>query len=224
MPAKLSSGHRTGKDQFSCQSQRRAMPMNVQTTAQLPLILHANKVILKSFNPGFNNTWTKNFKMYKLVLEKAEELEIKLPLLLRSQKKLENSRKTKISFCFIGYSKDFDCVDNNKADNSTRDGNQFRSVQFSRSVVFDSLQPHELQHTRPPCPSPTPGVYSNSCPSSQWCHPTISSSVAPFSSCPPSFPATSSFPMSQSSHQLAQILELQRQHQSFQWIFRTDLL
>ena len=97
--------------------------MNVQTTAQLPLILHANKVILKSFNPGFNNTWTKNFKMYKLVLEKAEELEIKLPLLLRSQKKLENSRKTKISFCFIGYSKDFDCVDNNKADNSTRDGN-----------------------------------------------------------------------------------------------------
>ena len=53
-------------------------------------------------------------------------------------------RKTKISFCFIGYSKDFDCVDNNKADNSTRDGNQFRSVQFSRSVVFDSLRPHEL--------------------------------------------------------------------------------
>ena len=58
------------------------------------------------------------------------------------------------------------------------------SVQFSRSVVSDSLWPHEPQHARPPCPSPTPGVYPNSCPSSQWCHPTISSSVVPFSSCP----------------------------------------
>ena len=57
------------------------------------------------------------------------------------------------------------------------------SVQFSRSVVYDSLRPHELQHTRPPCPSPTPRVHSNSCPSSQWCHPGISSSVVPFSSC-----------------------------------------
>ena len=60
---------------------------------------------------------------------------------------------------------------------------QFSSVQFSRSVVSDSLQPHELQHTRPPCPSPTPGVHSDSRPSSQWCHPAISSSVVPFSSC-----------------------------------------
>ena len=71
------------------------------------------------------------------------------------------------------------------------------SVQFSRLVVSDSLQPHESQHTRPPCPSPTPGVHSNSCPSSQWCHPAISSSVVPFSSCPQSFPAPTSFPMSQ---------------------------
>ena len=71
------------------------------------------------------------------------------------------------------------------------------SVQFSRSVVSDSLRPHELQHTRPPCPSPTPGDYSNSCPLSRWCHPTISSSVVPFSSCPQSFPASGSFPMSQ---------------------------
>ena len=61
---------------------------------------------------------------------------------------------------------------------------QFSSVQFSRSVVSDSLPPHESQHARPPCPSPTPRVYSNSCPSSQWCHPVISSSVFPFSSCP----------------------------------------
>ena len=69
----------------------------------------------------------------------------------------------------------------------------FSSVQFSRSVVSDSLRPHELQHARPPCPSPTPGVYSNSCPLSQWCHPTISFSAIPFSSCPQSFPASGSF-------------------------------
>ena len=72
-----------------------------------------------------------------------------------------------------------------------------QSVQFIRSVVSDSLQPHESQHARPPCPSPTPGVYSNSCPSSWWCHPAISSSVVPFSSCPQSLPASESFPMSQ---------------------------
>ena len=71
------------------------------------------------------------------------------------------------------------------------------SVQVSHSVMSDSLWPHELQHTGPPCPSPTPGVHSNSCPSSQWCHPAISSSVVPFSSCPQSFPASESFPMSQ---------------------------
>ena len=73
----------------------------------------------------------------------------------------------------------------------------FSSVQFSRSVVSDSLQPRESQQTRPPCPSPTPGVHSNSCPSSHWCHPAISSSVVPFSSCPQSLPASKSFPMSQ---------------------------
>ena len=71
------------------------------------------------------------------------------------------------------------------------------SVQFSCSVVSNSLQPHGLQHARPPCPSPTPGVYPNSYPSSQWCHLTISSSVVPFSSCPQSFPASGSFQMSQ---------------------------
>ena len=69
--------------------------------------------------------------------------------------------------------------------------------QFSSSVVSDSLWPHESQHARPPCPSQTPGVYSNSCPSSRWCHPAISSSVVPFSSCPQSFSALGSFPMSQ---------------------------
>ena len=72
-----------------------------------------------------------------------------------------------------------------------------RSVQFSHSVLSDSLRPHGLQHARPPCPSPIPGVCSNSCPLSQWCHPTISSSVIPFSSCSQSFPSSGSFPMSQ---------------------------
>ena len=73
----------------------------------------------------------------------------------------------------------------------------FASVQFSRSVVSDSLRPHESQHARPPCPPPTPGVHSNSRPSSQWCHPAISSSVVPFSSCPQSLPASESLPVSQ---------------------------
>ena len=71
------------------------------------------------------------------------------------------------------------------------------SVQFSCSVISDSLRPHEPQHTRPSCPSPTPGVHPNPCPLSWWCHPTISSSVVPFSSCLPSFPASGSFQMSQ---------------------------
>ena len=71
------------------------------------------------------------------------------------------------------------------------------SVQFSCSVMFDSLRPHEPQHTTPPCPSPTPEVYPNSCPLSQWCHPTTSSSVVPFSSCPQFLLASESFPMSQ---------------------------
>ena len=73
----------------------------------------------------------------------------------------------------------------------------FNSVQFSCSVVSHSLRPHRLQHTRLPCPSPTPRVYSDLYPLNQWCHPTISSSVIPFSSCPQSFPASGSFPMSQ---------------------------
>ena len=71
------------------------------------------------------------------------------------------------------------------------------SVQFSRSVVSDSLRPHDSQHARPPCPSPTPGVHPDARPSSRWCHPAISSSVVPFSSCPHSLPASESFPMSQ---------------------------
>ena len=86
-------------------------------------------------------------------------------------------------------------------ENSSRDGNTrppyLSSVQFSHSVMSNSLWPQESQHARPPCPSPTPGVYSDSCPSSRWCHPAISSSVVPFSFCPQSLPASGSFPMSQ---------------------------
>ena len=76
-------------------------------------------------------------------------------------------------------------------------GYYISSVQFSHSVVSDSLQPHEPQHARPPCSSPTPGVHSNSYPLSRWCHPAISSSIVPFSSYPQSLPASQSFPMSQ---------------------------
>ena len=70
-------------------------------------------------------------------------------------------------------------------------------IQFSHSVVSNSLRPHELQHASLPCSSPTPGIHPNPCPSSQWCHPTISSYVVPFSSCPQSLPASGSFPVSQ---------------------------
>ena len=99
-----------------------------------------------------------------------------------------------------------------------------KGVQFSISVVSNSLQPHEPQHAWPPCPSPTVGVYPNPCPLSQWCHPTISSSVVPFSSCFQSFPASGSIQMNQLFTSLAEVLEFELHHQSFQWTFRTDVL
>ena len=98
----------------------------------------------------------------------------------------------------------------------------FSSVSFSCSVVSNSLWPHESQHTRPPCPSPTPRVHSNSCPPSQWCHPAISSSVVPFSSCPQSLPGSGSFPTSQLFAWGGQNIGFQLQHQSLQWTPRTD--
>ena len=101
---------------------------------------------------------------------------------------------------------------------------QFSSVQFCRSIVSDSLWLHESQHARPPCPSPTPGVHWDSCPSSRWCHPAISSSVIPFSSCPQSLPASESFPMSQLFPWGGQSTGVQLQHQSFQRTPRADLL
>ena len=92
------------------------------------------------------------------------------------------------------------------------------------SVVFNSLRHHGLQHTRLPCPSPTPGACSNSRPLSRWCHPTISSFVVPFSSHLQSFPHQGLFQWVSYSHQVGKVLEFQLQHQSFQWIFRTDFL
>ena len=85
----------------------------------------------------------------------------------------------------------------------------FSSVQFSCSVMSESLQPHGLQHTRPPCPSPIPGGHSNSRPSSLWCHPAISSSIVPFSSCPNSSQPQSLFQWVNSSHEVAKVLEFQ---------------
>ena len=96
--------------------------------------------------------------------------------------------------------------------------------QFSRSVMSHSLWPHEPHHARPPCPSPIVRVYPNSCPLSQWCHPTISSSVVPFSSYLQSFPASGSFHMSNLLTSGGKVLEFQLQHQSYQWTPRTGLL
>ena len=98
------------------------------------------------------------------------------------------------------------------------------SVQFSCSVVSDPLWPHELQHTRSPCPSPIPRVYSNSCPLSWWCHSTISSSVVSFSSSLLYSQNQGLFKWVSSSHQVAKYWEFQLQHQSLQWIFRSDFL
>ena len=109
---KLSRGHRTGKGQFSFQSQRMAMPKNIQITIQL----HSSHMLAKwcsNFSkPGFNSTWTVSFQMFKLDLEKAEEPEIKLPISTGSSKKQEFQKN--IYFCFIDYAKAFDCVDHNK--------------------------------------------------------------------------------------------------------------
>ena len=99
--------------------------------------------------------------------------------------------------CFSFLFEALNCLPGNSSHNLLPSSLTDPSVQFTRSVVSDSLPPHESQHARPPCPSPTPRVHSDSCPSSQWCHPAISSSVVPFSSCPQSLPASESFPMSQ---------------------------
>ena len=176
---KLSSSHRTGKGQFSSQSQRKAMPKNAQTTAQWHSSHMLVKWCLKSSKPGFSNTWTMNFQMFKLDLEMAEEPEIKLPTSAGSSKKQEISRRTSISALLI----------------MPKSLTVFSSVQLlSRVWLFEppwtTAQQASLSITN--CRStPKP------CPSSRWCHSTILSSVIPFSSCPQSFPASGSFQMSQ---------------------------
>ena len=95
---------------------------------------------------------------------------------------------------------------------------------LNRQVISDIFQLHGLQHVRLPCPSLSPGICWNSCPFSRWCHSTIPSSVTSFASCPQSFPASGSFKWVSSSHHVAKALEFQLQHQSFQWILRTDFL
>ena len=109
---KIWSGHRTRKNQFSMQYQRRAKSNIVQTTTQLHSFYMLAKSCSKSSKLSFNSTWTVNFHNFKLVLEKAEEPEIKLPKFTGSSKKQESSRKT--CFCFIDYTKAFDCMDHNK--------------------------------------------------------------------------------------------------------------
>ena len=96
--------------------------------------------------------------------------------------------------------------------------------QFSRSIMSESLQPRGLQHTRLPCPSPTPRAYSNTCPSSRWCHPTILSFVIPFSSCLQFLPASGSFPWSQFFAPSGQSIGVSTSASVLQWIFRTDFL
>ena len=125
---KLSSSHRTGKGQFSFQSQRKAMPKNAQTTTQLHTSHTVVKWCLKFSKPGFSNKWTVNFLMFKLVLEKAEESEIKLPTSAGSSKKQESSRKTSIS-ALLSMPKPLTV---------------WITMKWSRSVMSDSLQPRGL--------------------------------------------------------------------------------
>ena len=137
---KRSSGHRTRKGQFSFQSQRKAMPKNAQTTTQL----HSSHTLVKILQTRLQQYMNRELPD---VLEKAEEPEIKLPTSTGSWKKQECSRKISTS-ALLTMPKPLTVFSS-------------VSVQFSHSVMSDSLQPHELQHARPPCPSSTPGVHSN---------------------------------------------------------------
>ena len=119
---KLSRGHRTGKGQFSFQSQRKAMPKNAQTTAQLHSSHKLVKWCSKFSKPGFNNMWTVNFQMFKLVLEKAEEPEIKLPTSTGSSKKQESSKKHLLLLYWLGQSL-WLCGSQQTVENSSRDVN-----------------------------------------------------------------------------------------------------
>ena len=147
----------------------------------------------------------------------------KLPKFTQAADKLNNPTSIKGTEFLVNHCKTIFFLQWRKANSQSSHWWIFSSVQFSRSVMSDSLQPHESQHTRPPYPSPTARVYPNPCPLSRWCHPTILSSVVPFSSCLQCFQYPSLFKWVSSSHQVAKVLEFQLQHQSFQWTPRTDL-
>ena len=134
---KLSSGHRTGKGQFSFQSQRRAMPKNVQTTTQLHSFYMRAKKCSKFFKPGFNSTRTENFQMFKLDLDKPEEPEIKLPTSVGSLKKQESSRKTSIS-ALLTMTKPLVVWITRNCGNSERDGNTRPSYLLPKKSVCKS--------------------------------------------------------------------------------------
>ena len=151
-------------------------------------------------------SWSSKAVQYANVLENI--------LWNKGQKKHKNVRVLWIIFF------QYICLSSNS--NRVNFSVQFSSVQSLSSS--DSLQPHGLQHARPPCPSPTPRVYSNSCSLSQWCHPTISSSVVPFSSHLQSLPASGSFPMSQLLASGGQSNGVSASTSVFQWIFMTDFL
>ena len=152
------------KKLFSIQSKKKAMPKNVQATAQL----HSSHTLIGEGNG--------NPLQYSCLENPRDGGACWVPFM--------GSHRVGHDWCNLAV--------------AAAAAHTNKSVsQFSPSVMSDSLQPHESQHARPPCPSPTPGVHPNSCPSSRWCHPAISSSVVPFSSCPQSLPASESFPMSQ---------------------------
>ena len=209
---KLSSGYRTGKGQFSFQSQRRAMPKcsNYQTTV---LISYASKVILKILQARPQQHVNQEFPDVQAGFRKGRGTRDQIANIcwIIEKGKAREFQKN-VYFCFIDYDQTSDCVDHNKLWKILKEtgildhltqllrnlyAGQEATVQFSRSVVSDSLQPHGLQHTKPPCPSPTPRACSISCSLRRWCNSTISSSVIPFSSCLQAFPASGSFPMSQ---------------------------
>ena len=154
-----------------------------------------NKEELKSFLMEVKEEWKAGLKC------NIQKTKILASGPIPSRQIDEEAMETETDFIFLGskITADGDC--SHKIQRHLLLGRKamtnFSSVQFSSSVVSNSLQPHEWQHARPPCPSPTPRVYSNSGPSSRWCHPAISSSVVPFSSCPQSLSASGSFPMSQ---------------------------
>ena len=176
---KLSSGHRTGKGQFFIPTPKKGSAKECSSYHTIVLTSYASKVMLKILQARLQQYLNHELLDVQARFRKGRGTRDGIANICWIIEKAKEYQKN-ICFCFWLCQSLWLC-----------------SVQFSLSVVSNSLRPHEPQHTRPPCPSPTPGVYPNPCPSSRWCHPAISSSVVPFSSCPQSLPASESFPMSQ---------------------------